>query len=346
MRWLKILVACAFLAPQPVFAQHWATADLCRIEDPRVYPQAFGADRDTIYEHAQRQINGVGRLWKITTPSGATSHLWGTFHSNDPTILNLPPELREVLANARIVAGEYNPIPKSRRAMEAVNSDGRRWRPMRTTHKFSLPHKPIESWINSRLIARGYGDGAADGLTDIGLAEAILGDPCNDFRYGIFPIQDDRILLLGADAGAQISGLEDPDAFRDTLSRKDRADTARALIEVYGAYLNPETTKETRSTAMALYLQGQIAVTRAWDTAYITSIYGEARAAQLLALVNGYLVDERNGTFAANAKPMIDGGRAVLAVGSFHLPGEGGMVALLRREGYVVERVATAGEIP
>lgn len=341
-----LAIATACMASAPAAAQHWATPEACRVDSPRVIESAFGGDADLITQMASQEINATGRLWKITAPNGKTSHLWGTYHSNDPVILSLPPELRTVLAQAKTVASEYNPIPPSRRVMERQFDDNRLWRHLRTAHTFSLPNKQVQGWIETRLIAMGYGAKIADSLSDLGIAEALLADPCNDFRNGIFPIQDDRILLLGAVAGATITGLEDPDAFRTTISRNDRADLARAMIEVYGAYLNPEGVNDARSTGFALYLQGQIGMMRAWDSAYIANIYGQARGAQLAALVNGYLVDERNLTFLKNALPLINEGHAVLAVGAFHLPGPNGMVALLRAEGHRVERVVTAGEIP
>jgi len=334
------------LIATPAAAQHWATADACRITDPKVHESVFGPNRAFIDAVAANEINGTGRLWKITAPNGAVSHLWGTYHSNDPTILDLPPQLRAVLADAKTVASEFNPIPPSRRQLERRYSDDRLWGSHRSAQNFSLPNKEVEGWIRSRMVALGYGRGTVDALSGLGLAEALLGDPCNDFNSGIFPIQDDRVLLLGADAGAQITGLEPPDALRDTLSRADRADTTRALIEVYGAYLNPNNAKAVRETSFALYLSGDIATMRAWDTAYILGIYGDDRGAELIALVDGYLVVERNQTFLQSALPLVRDGGAVLAVGSFHLPGPSGLVALLRDAGMVVERVVTDGEIP
>ena len=342
----QILTSLLLLLPIPASAQHWATVDACRIENPRIVESAFGPDGNIIRSIAAQEINGTGRLWKITTENGAQSHLWGTYHSNDPTILDLPPKFRKAISQAKVVATEYNPIPKSRRIIELQYSDERLWRPLRSGHKFSLPDKEVESWVRTRATALGYGKRALDNLTDLGIAEALLGDPCNDFLSGVFPIQDDRILLLGADVGAKIVGLEPYDSFRSTLSRNDYADVTRAMIEVYGAYLNPKDVREGRSTSYALYLQGQIGVMRAWDTAYITRIYGDPRGAELLSLVDGYLVAERNQTFLQTALPLIEDGGAVLAVGSFHLPGSDGMVELIRAAGHTVERVVTAGEIP
>jgi len=68
-------------------------------------------------------------------------------------------------------------------------------------------------------------------------------------------------------------------------------------------------------------------------------------ASALLALTNGYLVDERNRNFLAHARPELDKGGLVMAIGNFHLPGTAGMVELLRRAGYRVDRVVLPGEV-
>ncbi len=95
-------------------------------------------------------------------------------------------------------------------------------------------------------------------MTPEGLAITLLSDPCNDFALGIYPTQDSRIQLLAQEAGAEVVGLEAPDAMLNELAREERLDTTLALIELYSAYLTSDYTGAGRSTAVALYLQGRI----------------------------------------------------------------------------------------
>ena len=49
------------------------------------------------------------------------------------------------------------------------------------------------------------------------------------------------------------------------------------------------------------------------------------------------MVTARNRTMAERAMPFIDAGGAFIAVGALHLPGEEGLIELLRKKGYRVE---------
>jgi hypothetical protein len=69
-------------------AQDWATREVCTVDKPRVHEEVFApASLDELEQLASSIPNSTGKFWQITSPTGATSHLWGTFHSADPLIL-------------------------------------------------------------------------------------------------------------------------------------------------------------------------------------------------------------------------------------------------------------------
>jgi uncharacterized protein YbaP (TraB family) len=51
------------------------------------------------------------------------------------------------------------------------------------------------------------------------------------------------------------------------------------------------------------------------------------------------MVTARNRTMAERALPFLEKGKAFIAVGALHLPGEAGIVELLRKDGYTVTRI-------
>ncbi|MDZ7847866.1 MAG: TraB/GumN family protein [Owenweeksia sp.] len=51
------------------------------------------------------------------------------------------------------------------------------------------------------------------------------------------------------------------------------------------------------------------------------------------------LVDDRNLKWLEKLRPLLDDGNVFVAVGALHLPGENGLITLLRKEGYEVRRV-------
>jgi hypothetical protein len=51
------------------------------------------------------------------------------------------------------------------------------------------------------------------------------------------------------------------------------------------------------------------------------------------------LLDDRNKDWVPKLKPLLAEGSAFIAVGALHLPGEFGLIELLRQEGYSVRAV-------
>jgi uncharacterized protein YbaP (TraB family) len=290
--------------------------------------------------------NSTGRLWQITSSDGAVSHLWGTIHSNDPLVLNLPDQLRAVLSRANFVALEADPILRSRADLEFYAQGSSFYRDTSLPNPYGSIDRRVLDWIELRMISVGYGEDAIHTLTALGMASIVLQDPCNDFASGILPIQDYRILLLGLDAGAEVVGLEPLDAIIQSLNDDDRQETAFAIIEAYGSLLNPGDKKFSRRTFFALYLQGRIGEMLAYEQQYLEGFFGPDKARRILDLLNGYLVHERNLGFVEAALSLLTAGRSVIAVGVAHLPGELGLINLFRRAGFRVERVMTSGEVP
>jgi uncharacterized protein YbaP (TraB family) len=174
----------------------------------------------------------------------------------------------------------------------------------------------------------------------------LLSDPCEDFAAGVLPIQDYRLYLAAYEAGVPVQGLESWDAFLVEMSQHDRQETARAIAEIYGAYLNPKDFTKARAASIGLYRQGRIAEMIAWNRQYLRDFYGTAKAENLAALVDGYMIAERNRSFLRAMRKFLDAGSAVIAVGAFHLPGDDGLIAALRGAGYKVERQPVLGETP
>ena len=184
-------------------------------------------------------------------------------------------------------------------------------------------------------------------LSDAGLFLLILGDPCGDYLSQVLPGQDTYIAQEAFLAGAKVTGLQKPEDLLMQLTDPSRAANARALVQLFGSYLGPDTADPAiRSTAYALYLQGRLGELDLWASNLLTRVYPPDEAARIERLALDYVLVERNGFFTAAARPLLDEGGAVLAVGASHLPGELGVVEMLRDAGYTVERVPLPGEPP
>lgn len=341
--WLTLL-ACVLAAP--LSAQSWATRDLCLIEEATIHEDIFAPEFYAMMQIRGAEIpNSTGRYWRITSQSGAVSHLWGTMHSTLPIILRLPEEVTDTIEAARIVATEVDYTQYTRPELTALRTTTAKLANSYTINVRDLNIPPkLLTWIEERLFALGWGEDALDYLKAAAVAEILLSAPCEDFSSGVYPIQDDRIQMLGALAGAKILSLEQPGDLFAKLDDEENVDLTRAMIATYAAYLDPEITKEAFSTSYALYLQGRIGEMMAWDELYFAQAYPNEGLAWLRR-TNDYLLRERNENFLATALDDLRQGGVFMAVGTYHLPMEYGLVAMMREAGFTVERIALEGEV-
>lgn len=341
---LATLAQSALVVAGPVSAQAWATRAVCDVAAPQVHESAFApATEAELAAVAAAMPNPEGRFWRVVSPQGAVSHLWGTMHSADRHVLDLPDLVQKRIGEARVVALEIDPVLSGRAAYAAQFERGD-W--FRTGQEVALADSGIDphvlEWIRLRAEGLGWGRDAPERLTPGALAELLLSDPCNDFSSGVLPIQDGRIQMLAMIAGVPIQALEAPDRIRLYLDSPGNEAFAVDFLDVYGGYLNPETTREDRATSIALYLQGRIGMMLAWDRSYMADVLGDGGAT--LDRVNDYLLDHRNRQFVARIQDELETGGVLIAIGCFHLPGTAGMVALLRDAGYTVTRIPLPGE--
>ncbi|PCJ08423.1 MAG: hypothetical protein COB16_06935 [Rhodobacteraceae bacterium] len=343
-----LLFALALLAPATVQAQAWATRDVCEVVsaeiDPQVLPDELLA---RLQADAAKMPNPRGRFWRIQSPDGAVSHLWGTMHSNDPLILDLPVIVQKRISGARTVALEFDFIPPTRDAIDQANN----WDPYRRFldlfffDETGLDPRVID-WILARFEGLGLNARATDNLKLSVVTQILLSDPCDDFAAGIIPDQDSYIQTLGVIAGADILGLQTEESLIDYLNDPENLDTALSILAVYGAYQKPQINSANRATDFALYLQGETALHRQRDRQYLSEIYGPHLADFYLKQADDYLLKQRNKIFLQTALPELQQGGVFMAIGSFHLPGEQGMIELLRQAGYTVSRIPLPGETP
>jgi uncharacterized protein YbaP (TraB family) len=330
-------------------AQYWMTRDFCAVDTPAIHAAALApATLVELQSAAAKRPNTIGNFWQIESPDGVVSHLWGTYHSNDPIILRLPAPVLDQIAKARIVAVEIDPIAPSRRALEQRNEWAGYFRP---PHQVNFDPKHhidpvILDWMRSRAHSLGWGRDSIDNLSIGGLAEMMLYDPCNDFAFGTVPIQDGYIQIKGLLAGAKILGLEQPDEFITMMNTPDSEGLAISAIELFGAALNPNVPKGTRATSFALYQSGQNGVMQDWERVATNAFFGAPFGGEIIDTVDAYLLDARNASFLETALADLTQGGVFMAIGSFHLPGENGMIGMMRRAGFTVTRVPLPNEVP
>jgi hypothetical protein len=345
---------CAFLAisalwPCLATAQDWATRTHCDVEPRPVAASDFApADLAQLEAEAAKVPNGLGRFWRIEAPGGAISHLWGTYHVSAPAILDLPEIVGDRIAEAEIVAVEIDYTFPDRDAYLMQHDNPGRYREagdafaMDDGLDLTYLGGKVEGWVYDRLNGYGTTEDALYVLTYQGLAELLLGDPCEDYNSGVIPAQDDFIQTLGRIGRADILSLETPDEFFSDLAADEA--TAKAIVAVYASYLEPPSGSAARAAAFQLYLEGRLGLLASWDAAFVASVLGPY-GAEALERTDAYLIEFRNRRFLDRlAEPLASGG-VFIAVGAAHLPGANGLVNLLEDVGHKLTRVPLPGEV-
>jgi len=326
-------------------AQEWITPDACRM--PADAPQAPlpADDLAAVVAETATIDNAHGRLWRVTGAGGQVSYLWGSLHSSDREITDLPPALLALIPKAAGLYLESDPVAQSRTELEERVLQAGVWlAPSAPPYAKTYLGADVGRWVAARVAAVTAAPEALTRLTDAGLATLLLADPCEDFAAGVLPAQDNYLYLLAYRAGVPVRGLEAWDAFLTEMSQPEARETARAIARIYGAYLNPQGFGPARAAGFRLYLQGRIGEMMVWNRHYLAGIFGPDQAAALQSAADAYLVTARNRAFVRALTKPLDTGGALIAVGAFHLPGSDGLIDLLRGAGYRVDRVVLSGE--
>ena len=261
-----------------------------------------------------------GLLWKIDGKGSEPSYLFGTMHSEDPQVVQLPAPVQQAFDRARALTLEVILDPESLLAMTSgfMLGDG-------TT---------LEARIGAPLFRR-----AVDAMAAYGIPETVVATmkPWAVAVTLMTPPADSGMVLdlvlyqQAVNGGKPVDGLETPLeqlAVFDGLSEQDQLallkDTLdnlsgieHMLDEVKDAYLARDLKRlvETSDAAM-----------RDSDP-------------QLIERFSDKLITERNHRMAQRMQSRLRKGGQFIAVGALHLPGDEGLLRLLSQQGYRLTRL-------
>ena len=261
-----------------------------------------------------------GILWRIEGAANQPSYLLGTIHSDDVRVTNVPASIAQAFQQADSFSGEVEmDLPNLLLASQAtLLSDG----------------QSLEQLIEPALYKQTVQLLAAYGMPELVVqrmkpwaAAATLSLPRP--QTGIF--LDMVLYNQAAAAGKRVYGLEtiyeqvgaletmSPELqitmLRDAVAQHDQLD--QIIEQLINAYLRRDL-KALESISNAA-MQG-----------------GDDRVADMF---NTEVVVKRNYRMLERMQPRLREGNAFVAVGALHLPGDKGLLMLLRNKGYRVSPV-------
>lgn len=284
--------------------------------------------RHRIETEAARTPNAGALLWRLERPGRPASHLFGTIHVSDDRVNALSLATRAAHASARQVALEVADL--SSEALDAalkavqhllVDGDGRSLATQldaaesaaarRALERAGMPGGAIE-WVRPWVVTMTLS------LTECERQRSVAGLKALDAR-----------LADGArQRGTRVVGLE---TFEDQL-RALAGVPADDQLTVLKASLKLEPIKNDMiETLVRLYLGRRLG--HVWPLQ--EEMWRRAGfAADSFASFRRELITRRNLHMRDAALPLLEAGNAFIAVGALHLPGEEGLVELLRLAGW------------
>lgn len=283
---------------------------------------------------AAKQPNSKGVFWKIEKPDVEPSWLLGTMHVTDSRITTLRPPVQAAFDTADTVVVEAVDAIDQAAAMGALAK--------RPDLMMFVDDKTLISGLSAEdqaLLSAGLERQGIPLATVIKMKpwmlQTTLSMPaCETSRMS----KGVKFLdaKLGHDAmaqGKELLGLETSVEQLDAMASMPMEAHIRGLISTLEL---SDRTDDMVETMISLYLTGDVSLLMPLFTAEFGDKLGTA-ADQ--ALFDRTMIVNRNRNMADRAVPILEKGNALIAVGALHLPGEGGVIELLRAKGYTLSAV-------
>lgn len=280
--------------------------------------QSIAAPQATFVSPTPEQYD-KGLLWKITSHRGTVSYLFGTIHVEDPAIINLPSPVTKALFSSKSVTLEILPDAQAQASALAamLYKDGR----------------TLQQALGNSLYQR-----TVAALTKNGLPEQIIANMKPWAAMMILSVPKaktgqflDKTLYDKATArGMRTYALETQDEQLSVFNDMSEQDQIKML----------ERTLNDLAILPTLFKQ----LKQAWldrDLIKLQAI-SEQQAPKddpISSRFMNKLVNQRNQIMADRMQTRLKEGRAFIAVGALHLPGDHGLLNLLSQRGYSVQRV-------
>ena len=288
--------------------------------------------------------NGEGVLWRVER-DGVASHLFGTMHVTDPRVTTLSPTVRDLVANASTVALELGELADP----QAMQAAAMRAMPKMLYMDGTTLDEHLGEADLAALRARTESPAMPWNVTQIMRPWVVMGalslPRCETAKQQAGrPVLDQLLAERAEAAGVPVVGLETLGEQADFMLGLPEPLMVQSLVDVLR--MGPAM-DDMFETTLALYETGETALlwSMVRDPALPQMIGLSATADEAARRAEGYaafqatLLDERNRNMAERMDPYLAKGGAFVAVGALHLPGEQGLVALLRERGWTVTRV-------
>lgn len=258
-------------------------------------------------------------FWEVKAPNGKVSHLLGTYHLMGGSFIEDIEQAPEALENARAVMVEM--IMDSSALMQASMLSlmpGKSLRKMTDSLDYLLLKQKLEPLFGTDLAA-------LDMLKPMVLStqySLVMAQKCTpkDAQYSGEPL-DFHLVSLGKRAEKEILALE---TMEEQMSILFGSQTPEEQLEdLLSLVMDSVSSEESTKKIIRNYLDGDL------DAMYEVAMEFEESMGDMDALLK-----DRNVKWIPQLEEQMTQGGLFVAVGALHLPGEYGVINLLKEKGY------------
>ena len=257
------------------------------------------------------QATEKGLFWKLESPTGKTSYLFGTMHTDDNRVAEMTPNMLEAMKSVDTFMMEAEPTQDPSIFMMKDASlpsllTQAEFDQVRDLAEFHVMHLGAAMQMKPWLLAVIFD----------------LPKPQTEFA------QDNLLLTKSEDFGKEIKGLESSQehfSIMDAFSIDEQMVMLRAVLK-----RTPEQKEADFERLMAAYLKGDSDKISALDE----QITGGMLPKEIWAKMRVKLLDERNVVMAQRAIPVANEKPIFIAVGASHLAGDSGLIAAFKKAGF------------
>ena len=323
---LGLFTWCAIAATAHAACVGQSLVDKYRAEDP--------AGIEAVFALSHSVPNSTGRAWEVSRPGTPSSLLFGTFHAQE-AVETVPEPVWSRLLGARIAVFEVD--LEQQDAMEArMSSD--------PDFVFDTNRPGLSTLIGAddyaalaeALEIRGLAPEAAEYMRPW-LLTSMLGFPACHLRAMAAGAEAlDTVMAKRAEAaGIPVAGLE---TYEDAIAAFQRIDQTLLIKAIGSAGQMADVEEDLFRTNTALYAQGETVAINEFAIWLSDRLDPETDARALNRSVMAEILDARNIAWMDTLEGFLSEGNAFIGVGALHLPGEKGLIELLRSRGYSVRR--------
>lgn len=290
-------------------------------DNPELYSQ--------IVSEADAVKNGKSVFWKVEK-NGVTSYLFGTMHMADPDISTLSDEVRLAISATGTVVIETTDILDPGASAKAIGQLKHLTLLAQDETLTSLVRTDLKDELETAVTSRGIPMQIAERMQPWLIATTVSLPVCELVRKQAgSQVLDQVIAAYATSNGKVLKGLE-------TISEQFTA-IASLPLEYHVSALEEtlasgNTAIDMIETLKVLYREGQTGMVFPLMKAVAPKSYSGKGAAEFQEA----LVEKRNHTMLERVLPILEAGETFIAVGALHLPGNTGLVSLLRKHGYQV----------